>query len=147
MQVKLTEAEMVKLIQSGGTGELAFGPGGVWINWDEDLPMPENLCKVLAMQRRGWDMTVAELLADESSWTPASIARDAKGCAVADSSPLACQWCVVGALIKVYPEIGEQIDAWNKLAKIVGGQHMAAWNDRRGRTHAEVLEAVRKAGI
>lgn len=91
--------------------------------------------------------TVAELLADPARWTKGDSARDHRGHGVASIHPDACCFCVLGAMSRIY-EIGTRAynDAKHRLG-LVASFGFASWNDAPERTHAEVLEAVRRAGI
>ena len=91
--------------------------------------------------------TVAELLEDESRWTVKVSAADENGKEVAIESNLACCWCLYGAVRKVYG-FGREGDAkLSLLQDITDTGFIATWNDNPFRTHKEVLELVRKAGI
>lgn len=89
--------------------------------------------------------TVAELLADESRWCQDAEAKDENGIPCAEWSEVAASWCIEGACIAVYGLVkaDEQI---RKVGSVIG-HCVYRWNDTPGRTHAEVLAAVRKAGI
>lgn len=50
MKLGLREGETVKLIESGDTGELAFGPKGVWIEYDEKKELPKNVEFILKLR-------------------------------------------------------------------------------------------------
>ena len=49
-------------------------------------------------------MKAWELIADESRWTKDAWARDNRGAFTTPTDPLACRWCALGALVRVYPE-------------------------------------------
>jgi hypothetical protein len=96
--------------------------------------------------------TIAELLADESHWCQGTMARDVNGigCGIQDDNTMS--FCLLGACHKVYghkmPEVVGKL-----VERIRGGNShypqsaLTLWNDDRTRTHAEVLELVRKVGV
>ncbi len=90
-------------------------------------------------------MTVAELLEKPEAWTQGASAKNSDGMRTGVSAESAVCWCVLGAIWKcyVYDSLSEKMR--DKLAELVGD--IVKFNDAPGRTHAEVLEAVRKAGI
>lgn len=91
-------------------------------------------------------MTILELLSDPARWTKGYYARDARGNLQGVHSPAACSWCLLGAAMKCYPTDHDLAVA--KLKGMMGyGIPLHSWNDAPGRTHAEVLELVRKAGV
>lgn len=89
-------------------------------------------------------MTVLELLEKPEAWTQGAPARNSEGWSVNTDSEKATCWCLLGAIWRVYP--ADAFDMELKLRAIVG-KSIAVFNDEKCRTHAEVLEAVRKAGI
>lgn len=101
--------------------------------------------------------TVAELLADPARWTKFEMARDSNGEECHEKSPLATCFCVEGACIRIYgngdrnmlyeewPSVKAEMKLKNSLGIKYG--NIARWNDAPERTHAEVLEAVKRAGI
>jgi len=101
--------------------------------------------------------TVEELLADPERWARFEAAYDDYGNAVSPQNPRACMFCLYGALQRIYGDEFKQpfCQAEAKLkgtlatvaTSVLGGVNYPAWQDAPERTHAEVLEAVRKAGI
>jgi hypothetical protein len=92
-------------------------------------------------------ITVQELLADPERWTKNAVARNQYGAAIPHThDPDACKWCLYGALLRVYGS-GNYWPFEDKLLKTLGRETVAPWNDDPERTHAQVLEAVTKAGI
>lgn len=101
--------------------------------------------------------TVEELLADPERWARFESAYDDYGNAVSPQNPRACMFCLYGALQRIYGDEFKQpfCQAEAKLkgalatvaTSVFGGVNYPAWQDAPERTHAEVLEAVRKAGI
>ena len=90
-------------------------------------------------------MKPSELLAKPEAWTRESEARQADGYPVLPESATACKWCIIGAIRKC---ARKQVDVstWsNKVAILIGGG-IESWNDMPGRTHAEVLELLRRDG-
>lgn len=99
--------------------------------------------------------TVADLLADPSRWCQHDYAKSADGAPAEPLSASACRWCPVGAIERIYGTANgagvnsPNIVAKTKLRRAIGdkGMYLAGWNDEPGRTHGQVLEAVRAAGI
>lgn len=85
--------------------------------------------------------TVADLLADHRRWgkkTPWKPLASLRAATVFD---------VMDAIELIYPAYG-QTEARRKLRLAAGIKGtLTSWNDAPERTHAEVLEAVRRAGI
>jgi len=89
--------------------------------------------------------TVAELLADPARWTQDTWARSANGSVAKWGDKQACKFCMMGAIFRVYGPRYEPA-MWRRLHDSLGGS-VSQFNDAPERTHAEVLEAVRRAGI
>lgn len=92
-------------------------------------------------------MTVAELLDDPKNWTQNGWARTPAGNTCHFNSELACAYCLAGATLHCYPESLVAYEALEKVKAVIGQSDYVKWNDAKGRTHAEVLAAVKKAGI
>jgi hypothetical protein len=95
--------------------------------------------------------TVAELLESPERWAQGFFAFNQDGDTRSPRSDEACKWCVFGAIKRIYSGSAED-EAFYKLNDIIHESDprfilMVNWNDDPKRTHAEVLEAVRKAGI
>ena len=94
--------------------------------------------------------TVADLLADESRWCKEAVAMTTVGQRTWSGDEDACRWCLYGAVFKVYPE-RNFVGILEKLTQEIGCDiklgSLGRWNDAPERTHAEVLELVRKAGV
>ena len=99
--------------------------------------MNDTLKDLKAMRRR---------LAKRANWTQGAGARNRHGKPVRPESVSAVRWCLVGATFMT-------TTPWWRVIGILkhcsGSPCMSAWNDRKGRTHAEVLslldEAIAKA--
>ena len=91
-------------------------------------------------------MKVAELLAKPENWTQGAHARDSEGRAVHWKSPEAVCWCLEGATLRCYPDASFR-EAEERLIDAVESWDYQYWNDRHGRTHAQVIALVQKAGI
>lgn len=92
---------------------------------------------------------VAELLERAAEqvakgWCQGHGAEDARGYSTRTDSPSAIRWCAIGAidLHGVYPEVEQARQA---LCAVIGESSVAIWNDRAGRTQAEVVAALRQA--
>lgn len=90
--------------------------------------------------------TVAELLADEKRWTQGEFAKTASGQGCVPHNPNAVCFCLWGAMTRVYQSRDAHDKAVEKLQAVIGRhQRIAQFNDTH--THAEVLAAVKEAGI
>jgi len=89
-----------------------------------------------------------ELIPTPTQWTQRAMARDAGGASVDPTSPLAVCWCLYGAWLRATDgESTEDADrAVSALARgcerIGSGGSISWFNDRRHRTHAQVLQAI-----
>ncbi len=88
--------------------------------------------------------TVADLLEDPARFTTEACARDAQGVYTYSDDPEAVCWCAMGAIWRIYGTCYDE-EPIAKLCRAIGGGSIAGFNDER--PHAEVLAAVRKAGI
>lgn len=101
-------------------------------------------------------LAVADLLEPEGAWCQVHWGEDVHGHAVSARSPKACRWCIEGAIQLV--SHSRDHSTFNKrgraLQNVIGslvwrdyedGQPLWPWNDRRGRTQAEVIALVRRA--
>lgn len=91
--------------------------------------------------------SLQELFAEPSRWTRHAIAADSRGWVARANSVRAVCWCLLGATALVYPRSGDWREVIRKLTLAAGTDRLARWNDAEGRTHAEVLELVTKAGV
>lgn len=57
----------------------------------------------------------------------------------------AVKWDLIGAVHKVYPG-SEHARVFDALEKVIG-KDLIGFNDKKERTHDEVLDAVKKAGV
>jgi hypothetical protein len=101
--------------------------------------------------------TVEELLSDPARWNhDGGWAMDAIGLPTYYTDRQATCFCVDGAIRRIYGG-GDDLaaeNAWYKFVEVAGidiaargGEEVWEWNDAPERTHAEVLEAVKRAGI
>lgn len=91
--------------------------------------------------------TVASLFRYEKRWIKGEIARAKCGINMVPTNstdPDACQWCLLGAIYKVYPDNTDEIIS--KLCCLIGIR-IANWNDVPERTFKQVKALVKKAGI
>lgn len=94
-------------------------------------------------------MGAKALLSDESHWTKDVGARNQDGYAVSPRDAAAVCWCGYGAVLRQYdPNYVEEIPV--ELRKIMGRatgtqQPFSVWQDRKTRTHADVLAAFDRA--
>ena len=86
--------------------------------------------------------TVLSLLKSPNRWTQGNIAEDKAGNWVSATSQKACRWCLLGAIIRVH---GYGTCIPDKLG--MPEEDLTVWNDKKGRTHAEVLKFCRQHKI
>ncbi len=98
--------------------------------------------------------TVQELLAVPERWTKGVYARkdnNLVGGDVEPEDPTAVCWCLIGAILCVYPDQKQQEDAIRRLNRHMLSTEFEnaadAWNDHPDRTHQEVLDLVMRAGL
>lgn len=91
--------------------------------------------------------TVAELLEAPERWTQGTYSKSESGDSVYPRNPAAVCWCLLGAIDEVYDVGDPRKKAYEAMQKTIDKCMLTMWNDAPERTHAEVLAAVRKAGI
>lgn len=84
-------------------------------------------------------------LATPERWAQKIFAETKDGVGINPKSPRACRWCLVGAVISVSQ--GHWENAMLDILREVTGNNcwMDTWNDKPGRTHAEVLDLIDRA--
>lgn len=95
-------------------------------------------------------MTVADLLSDSSKWCQHAAALDASGAATDPSYPSAVQWCLVGAVEKIYSHeryailtrLSDYLLAYTRLSS-----QIIAWNDSDKRTFEDVRHVIKALDI
>lgn len=90
----------------------------------------------------------ADLIEPEGAWIQRSYARDRMGHFVDYTSPGAACWCAEGAIFRQIPDadMSDVNAVWRFIAMAEPEAHDTPyWNDRPGRTQAEVVAALRKA--
>ena len=80
---------------------------------------------------------------DPNRWTQNDEARDANGYACSARNPDAVQWCVSGAVDKLYPVFREH-EAWMEMRRLMPGGSVVCFNDAPNRTVEEVIAQLRK---
>jgi hypothetical protein len=82
-----------------------------------------------------------------SGWRQGGVAQDASGHTVPPSSPDACRWSVLGALLasRNGNGVSELAGAVRSLHSCVGESALEVWNDRPWRTQQEVVVALERA--
>jgi hypothetical protein len=95
--------------------------------------------------------TVAELLESPERWIKGKAWSNSSGQFAIDRTDAAC-FCAIGAIAYIYGDEygtcnGRCLEQRKKLEPIIGTSALAEWNDAPERTHAEVLNVVRQAGI
>ena len=92
-------------------------------------------------------MKAYELLATPDKWTQGPMARNAAGESVPDLAEDACSWCMFGALVKCYGHSGIAFcEACRRVHEIIGCK-IISFNETPGRTHAEVLDVLKRADV
>jgi hypothetical protein len=93
-------------------------------------------------------MKAKDILTDESKWTRGTQARDRRGMPCDPRSKRAVQFCLVGAIFRVYRGWEERHRAFDAIWHVIGPtKPIEYWNDDPSRTFADVLEALEKADI
>jgi len=95
-------------------------------------------------------MKVSELLSDRSKWTQEVCARDKHGDPIDFHDPLACKWCLLGAVYRCYSIEGGQGAVLGKLQSTInkhyrGRLSIPSINDNFG--YEVVMEIVREADV
>lgn len=98
-------------------------------------------------------MKIHELLATPDKWTQRAFAKTATGEITSSLAPDAKCWCLVGAIVKCYGDDGiegfqARMDVTRNLTIAAGEpDSIVNWNDNPSRTHAEVLELVKRLDV
>lgn len=90
-------------------------------------------------------MTAAEFL-DRHGWCQGAYARDKDGEIVRANDPAARSFCAEAALSMSYPNTYQFVCAFNAVQQACN-DILSNWNDAPGRTKAEVVDLLRKAGV
>ena len=94
---------------------------------------------------------VLDLLSDETRWCRGTFARNKDGYPVASDHADAVSWCLVGAVNKCYGvssiSSGAAIGKLMDLSYRRSASGISSFNDAAGRTHAQILEVVKEAGV
>lgn len=81
-------------------------------------------------------------------WTQGSIAvRETDGCPVWSGHPEAIKWCLMGALLKVYPSDDERQRIVQRISAKLNEQSLMRWNDSNERKFEDVVDVCRELGI
>ena len=88
--------------------------------------------------------TVASLFRYEKRWIQGDYARNIEGLNTNFGGLNARQWCLAGAIYKVYPFTWSEM--MEKIEKLIRGS-IIHWNDNPRRTFKQVKALVKKAGI
>src|SRR5690349_5347883 len=95
--------------------------------------------------------TVVELLSDIERWVKGHYAVNKAGIKCSPAADVACKWCLMGAVAKIYGiNTQRQHDATNTLIRVLRDKHgrsIVQWHDVKERTHEEVLELAKQASI
>ena len=96
-----------------------------------------------------------DLISEPGHWTKRVLARNAKGEAISPTSPDACSWCIIGALVKVSGSEELAQEALPAIGNAIRSEfpHLASFsitdfNDgsfNRFRNHSEVVRVLDKA--
>lgn len=92
------------------------------------------------------DVLIAARAKIEQGWTQGKMARDNDGVSVRPLSDDATCWCAAGAITAAGSSAQPMLAARAALTKAVACRDfIGVWNDKRGRTQAEVLAAFDRA--
>lgn len=97
-------------------------------------------------------MKAHELIADETKWTKGFYALDSMGQRVLAGHKDACCWCMVGAIIKCYPDQGVQNAKLMDVKEYIYGDEYTSrkvhrWNDHDDRKHEDVVYVLKRLDI
>jgi hypothetical protein len=92
-------------------------------------------------------MKVKDLLSDASAWTRGTMARDKSGKPCDPRDDRAVQFCLVGAIRRVYRGWGERMRAYDDVSRVIGNTIIEYWNDAPDRTFLDVLRVLEKADV
>ena len=80
-------------------------------------------------------------------WCQGVAAKDDSGAMCYPEDSRAREWCLIGALIAVYPEANKtRQDVTTKLQHALGELGFAKWNDDPKRTKQEVIDLLESIG-
>ena len=99
-------------------------------------------------------MKLKRLLNKKDHWTQGAYARDEHGEIVRPSDSNAVCWCVLGGLMRCYPDRLERDKIEKKLREIINDNSkpyrymgIVSWQDYPTRTFEEVCELLEKANV
>jgi hypothetical protein len=114
-------------------------------------------------------MKAKDLLSDKSRWTQGALARDASGEPCRPCDDIARQWCVLGALMRVYGDTVDFVDATEAIGRVIPNldnyddddygvgedvdwygvmeDEIWAWNDDPDRDFSEVRKVLEKSDV
>jgi hypothetical protein len=83
----------------------------------------------------------------QKGWTQHTCARNERGERVSPDSDEATCWCMAGAVLRTSDNCADEQLLMRALATVTGSRegYVADFNDKKGRTQAEVLAAFDKA--
>ncbi len=88
---------------------------------------------------------VINILIDEDNWCRGAFARDGLDERCNATDPIACKYCVLGAIRAV---TNNEVDAFlkinNKIIEVLKVQSTAIWNDSMVVNHAEMIAGLQK---
>lgn len=99
---------------------------------------------------------ILDLLSDPNHWTKKAVARDNLNRLVSPCSPLACQWCLDGAIGKCANIYGDKtIRIYNKITNTIHMMYpkyqqyinIAKFNDHPDTTHADIIAVLKEAQV
>src|SRR6478735_6768820 len=88
-----------------------------------------------------------KLLASYDRWTQGQYARDKDGGNCVSCSQRAVKWCVLGAVMRVYPRDYDKIILAINAKVADGIWGIVHWNDSPERKHSEVVEALKDLDV
>jgi hypothetical protein len=89
---------------------------------------------------------VRALLTPEGAWLPLSFgAADATGRPCGCRAPEARRWGVLAGLVHLGGPLDERIRAVDHVRRTVASKWLHTWEEERGRSQAEILDALDRA--
>lgn len=92
-------------------------------------------------------MKAHELLEKPESWTQGEFARNRSGERTNSNCPTACSWCMIGAMFKCYKGDELYTGLFKAISDHIGDVEIYKWNDDPNRTHAEVVDLLKKLDL
>ena len=101
-------------------------------------------------------MKAYQIFEKPNSWTRGTFARDKFLDPVATWNPQACQFCIVGALKRVYPDESRRVDAISRVREVLlkrctveqwGSVGVSYFNDHIAQSQSEIHALLKEANV